>query len=210
MHARAFSSLVCSRNHSARELSLAYISHVSLAPTKQWEGSGKRWVVCLGAFFLMARCQCRLSSSHQTTDDLPTLSRYRVRVSSLSLHHADFFLPRHTNSFLLLPPPLLLRLNPALFHGDDCAFLSSSSFFPFLLFFPRCPSPTIGHSDRASQLFFLFSRAATFHPLERRALPPLFLAPKTSQCVFKVANCKLRFVARVHTQPPGRGSRRAA
>lgn len=111
-------------------MSLAYISHVSLAPTKQWEGSGKRWVVCLGAFFLMAWCQCRSSPSHQTTDDLPTLSRYRVRVSSLSLHHADFFLPRHTNSFLLLPPPLCCASTPLSSTAMIARFSRLRRFFP--------------------------------------------------------------------------------
>lgn len=48
----------------------------------------------------------------------------------------------------------------ALFDGDDCAFLSSLSFFPFLLFFPRLSFPYHGpRRSRASQLFVLFSRA---------------------------------------------------
>lgn len=48
----------------------------------------------------------------------------------------------------------------ALFDADDCAFLSSLSFFPFLLFFPRLSFPYHGpRRSRASQLFVLFSRA---------------------------------------------------
>lgn len=91
--------------------------------------------------------------------------------------------------------------------------------FLFLLFFPRLSFPyhrSTGDRARVTA-FLLFSRAATFHRANRvreGGLSPLLLAPATTTrpqreeererqvCVFKVANCKLRFVARVHTQPP--------
>lgn len=145
----------------------------------------------------------------------PCLVIESVCLSSLSLHHADFFLPRHANSFLSVtttvvaaPQPPLPSI-PAMIARFSRVFVVFS-LPPFLSSAVLPPPPAIQRSRVAAFLSLLPRRHVPSARTACSLSPPLFLAPKTSQCVFKVANCKLRFVARVHTQPPGRGSRRAA